>query len=267
MVATPKRIEISTINVNGIRAAARKGLLEWLAESSADFVCLQEVRATAAETEVALAPALAAGWHLAHSESAIKGRAGVGVLSRIPAAAVRSGFLGGELLDANGRYLEADYGDMTVASVYVPTGDAGTQRQVDKEEFLDALAKHLATKQERFAVSGDWNIAHTELDLKAWKSNLKNSGFLLSERSRLDSLIGPAGPLVDVMRQMHPGQPGPYSWWSYRGRAFDNDAGWRIDCQYVTPDLAARATSGRVERAAAYDQRWSDHAPVTVSYG
>ncbi|CAM3800713.1 exodeoxyribonuclease III [Smaragdicoccus niigatensis] len=255
---------VSTINVNGVRAAARKGLLDWLASTEADFVCVQEVRATDADAQKALEPAISAGWHFVHTECTDKGRAGVGILSRRPADAVRVGFEGD--VDLSGRYLEADFGGLTVASVYVPTGDAGTPRQDEKEQFLAALRTHMLRNESQYVVCGDWNVAHTELDIKAWKTNLKNSGFLPSERAWLDSVVGPNAPFVDVVRHLHPGTPGPYSWWSYRGRAFDNDAGWRIDCHFATPDRAHRAKDARVERADAYDQRWSDHAPVTVQY-
>lgn len=268
---------VSTINVNGVRAAARKGLLTWLESTEADFVCVQEVRASDLEAKTALAAALAAGWHFAHTECEAKGRAGVGILSRRPAKSVLVGFASD--VDTSGRYIEAEFDGITVGSVYVPTGDAGTDRQVEKEQFLDDLRAHMVSHTSDYVVCGDWNVAHSELDIKAWKSNLKNSGFLPSERAWLDSVVGRAsgacgvsesgrssGPFVDVVRSLRPGEPGPYSWWSYRGRAFDNDAGWRIDCHFATPDLASRAKDARVERADAYDQRWSDHAPVTVQY-
>ena len=255
---------LSTVNVNGVRAAAKKGLLEWLDSSVADFVCVQEVRATADEARKALAPALHAGWHFIHAECEAKGRAGVGILSRKKPDDVRIGFQ--SAVDTSGRYVEATYGALTIGSVYVPTGDAGTERQVEKEQFLADLRVHMLAHSANYVVCGDWNVAHCELDIKAWKSNLKNSGFLPSERAWLDSVVGADSPFVDVVRHLLPGQPGPYSWHSYRGRAFDNDAGWRIDCHFTTADLAERAKDARVERAAAYDERWSDHAPVTVQY-
>ncbi|MCP2289188.1 exodeoxyribonuclease III [Nocardia amikacinitolerans] len=254
---------ISTINVNGVRAATGKGMLEWLAATEADIVCLQETRATDEQTRAALAPALADGWWLAHAEPGAKGRAGVGILSRREPKAVRIGF-GSAEFDASGRYLEADFDELTVASVYVHSGDAGTPRQDEKYRFMAEFGAYLKARTGDFVVSGDWNIAHTERDLKNWKGNLKSAGFLPEERAWIDELI--AAGYVDVVRQLHPGVDGPYSWWSYRGRAFDNDSGWRIDYALARGELPGRAKQAVVERAAAYDQRWSDHAPVTVQY-
>lgn len=262
---------ISTVNVNGVRAAAKKGLLEWLTATDADIVCLQETRADDRQLHATLAPALDGGWHLASAESGVKGRNGVAVLSRRPADAVRTGHGDDEFAEA-GRYLEADFDDVTVASLYLPSGEVGTERQDEKERFLGSFGDHLtrsaaaATAAGRHVVvCGDWNIAHTELDLKNHKGNVKNSGFLPHERAWMDAVFGAYG-WVDVVRGLHPDVAGPYSWWSYRGKAFDNDSGWRIDYQVATPALAERAKEAVVERAAAYDLRWSDHAPVTVRY-
>ncbi|MFQ6393145.1 exodeoxyribonuclease III [Nocardia sp. KC 131] len=254
---------IATVNVNGVRAAAGKGMLAWLAATEADIVCLQETRATDEQTRAALAPALADGWSLALAEPEAKGRAGVGILSRRAPQEVRIGF-GSKEFDASGRYLEADFDDVTVASVYVHSGDVGTPRQDEKYRFMAELGAYLTGRGGEFVVSGDWNIAPSELDIKNWKGNLKSAGFLPQERAWIDELL--AAGYVDVVRRLHPGVEGPYSWWSYRGRAFDNDSGWRIDYQLARGDLAARAKQAVVERAAAYDQRWSDHAPVTVQY-
>ncbi|MCX5044454.1 exodeoxyribonuclease III [Aldersonia sp. NBC_00410] len=263
---------VSTVNVNGIRAAARKGLLGWLDSTTADVVALQETRATEEQAQAALAPAVARGWHLVGAEPEAKGRSGVAILSRQRPEAVRVGFGDGEFA-ASCRYLEADFGPVAVASVYVPSGDVGTERQDAKYRFMDAFAAHLTARVAQLQavgrellVCGDWNIAHAEADIAAWKSNLKSSGFLPDERAWLDGLIGPGAVLVDVVRRLYPDVAGPYSWWSYRGRAFDNDAGWRIDYHMATPGLAERAKQATVERAPAYDQRWSDHAPVTVQY-
>ena len=151
----------------------------------------------------------------------------------------------------HGRYVEVDIDGLTVASVYIQTGEAGTDRQLEKERFMSALAYRMATLTDRGAVvCGDWNIAHTENDIKNWRGNVKKSGFLPSERQWLTELM--ATGWVDVVRKLHPDVAGPYSWWSWRGRAFDNDAGWRIDYQLATPALAGRARAARVERAAAY---------------
>lgn len=262
---------VSTVNVNGVRAAAGKGLLAWLATEPADIVCLQEVRATEQQFHAAIAPALDAGWYVVSAESEDKGRAGVAILSRRPADSARVGFDEDEFA-ASGRYVEADFGDLTVGSLYLPTGEAGTPKQEEKERFMASFAAHLnhrAAEAEAAArhmvVCGDWNIAHTERDIKNWKGNVKKSGFLPGERAWLDALLAD-GRWVDVVRALHPDVDGPYSWWSYRGKAFDTDAGWRIDYHLATAGLAARAKEARVERAATYAERWSDHAPVTVQF-
>ncbi|MFC9787614.1 exodeoxyribonuclease III [Rhodococcus sp. NPDC127528] len=262
---------ITTVNVNGVRAAAKKGLLEWVDATEADVICLQETRADDKQLRATLAPALDGGWHLASAEPSAKGRNGVAVLSRRPADAVRVGHGDDEFADA-GRYLEADFDELTVASLYLPSGEVGTARQEEKERFLDSFGRHLAATaaaalaaDRHVVVCGDWNIAHTELDLKNHKGNTKNSGFLPNERAWMGSVFGEFG-WVDVVRELHPDLPGPYSWWSYRGKAFDNDSGWRIDYQVCTAALAERAKAAVVERAESYDRRWSDHAPVTVQY-
>lgn len=260
---------VSTVNVNGIRAAIKQrspenlGLLPWLADTAADVVCLQETRADDDQLAAALAPALDDGWQLASAEPHVKGRSGVAVLSRHPIRASR--LLRSDEFGSHGRYLEVDTADVTVASVYVQTGEADTDRQREKERFMAVLAERMAVLADRDAVvCGDWNIAHTELDIKNWKGNVKKSGFLPGERQWLTDLLDSGW--VDVVRMLHPDVPGPYAWWSWRGRAFDNDAGWRIDYQLASRRLASRAVAARVERADAYALRWSDHAPVTVQY-
>jgi exodeoxyribonuclease-3 len=263
---------VSTINVNGIRAAVKErspenlGLLPWLKTTAADVVCLQETRAADEQLAEALAPALADGWLLASADPHLKGRNGVAVLSRHPITRVLIGPEADEFA-AHGRYLEVDTGGLTVASVYFPTGEAETDRQLEKERFMAAVAARmevLRRKRSGAVVCGDWNIGHTEHDIKAWKANQKKAGFLPAERQWLTDLL--ATGWVDVVRVLHPDVPGPYSWWSWRGKAFDNDAGWRIDYQLATAKLAGRVVSARVERADAYSLRWSDHAPVTVEY-
>ncbi|MCG5431723.1 exodeoxyribonuclease III [Mycobacterium sp. MYCO198283] len=263
---------VTTVNVNGIRAAVRhrsaenRGLLPWLAATTADVVCLQETRADDDQLADALAPALTDGWFLSAAGPHLKGRNGVAVLSRRAPDAMRIGVPGADEFAAHGRYLEVDLGELTVASIYIPTGEAGTARQQEKERFCAAIGDRMARLRDgRDAVlCGDWNIAPTELDIKNWRGNVKKSGFLPEERAWVAGLL--ASGWVDVVRALHPGVPGPYSWWSWRGRAFDNDAGWRIDYQLATPRLGARAVTARVERADAYALRWSDHAPVTVEY-
>ncbi|WP_186781196.1 exodeoxyribonuclease III [Streptomyces sp. CBG9] len=263
-------LTVTTANVNGLRAAAKKGYVEWLAATDADVVCLQEVRAE--ESQLPEAVRAPEGWHVVFAPAAAKGRAGVALLTRRAPEQVRTGF-GSAEFDTSGRYVEADLPGVTVASLYLPSGEVGTERQDEKERFMAEFLEYLKELRARAAadgrevvVCGDWNIAHQEADLKNWKANRKSSGFLPEERAWLDRVYAEAG-YADVMRALHPEQAGPYSWWSYRGRAFDNDSGWRIDLHVATPDLAARAVKGQVERAATHEERWSDHAPVTVVYG
>ena len=261
-------LTVSTVNVNGLRAAAKKGFVEWLAATEADVVCLQETRAEPDQLPAELLEP--AGWHTTLAESEIKGRAGVALLSRTAPDAVRVGF-GSPEFDRGGRYVEYELADVVVASLYLPSGDAGTPKQDEKYRFLDAFLAHLVELRAKaeadgreVLVCGDWNIAHRPEDLKSWKTNQRSAGFLPEERAWLDQLY--AAGYTDVVRALHPDTAGPYSWWSYRGKAFDNDSGWRIDLHVATAGLADKAVSAVTERAATYAERWSDHAPVTVRY-
>lgn len=262
-------LTVTTVNVNGLRAAAKKGFVPWLAGTSADVICLQEVRAEPQQLpEEVRDPG---GWHVVHAPAAAKGRAGVSLYTRREPERVRVGF-GSTEFDGSGRYVEADLPGVTVASLYLPSGEVGTERQDEKVRFMGEFLPYLKGLKERAAadgrevlVCGDWNIAHQEADLKNWKANRKSSGFLPEEREWLTRVFTEA-EYVDVVRALHPDQEGPYTWWSYRGKAFDNDSGWRIDYAVATPGLAGRAVKAYVERAAAYDLRWSDHAPVTTVF-
>ncbi|WP_406688739.1 exodeoxyribonuclease III [Saccharopolyspora sp. ID03-671] len=261
-------LTLSTVNVNGLRAAAKKGFVEWLAGTGADVICMQETRAEPDQLTAEVREP--AGWHATLAPSSAKGRAGVAIYSRTEPEDVRIGF-GSAEFDDSGRYLEFDLPGVTVASLYLPSGEVGTARQDEKERFMKEFGEYLTGLRERatsagreVVVCGDWNIAHQEVDLKNWKANQKSAGFLPEERAWLTEVF--ESGYTDVVRSLHPEGPGPYSWWSYRGKAFDNDSGWRIDYQVATPGLAERATAAVVERAPSYDQRWSDHAPVTVTY-
>jgi exodeoxyribonuclease-3 len=262
-------LTIASVNVNGIRAAVRKGMLDWISQRQPQVITLQEVRAP----DEMVAPLLGEGWHVTHAECGTKGRAGVAIASRIPFIATRSGE--GELcFDGTGRWIEADLPTengtiLTVVSAYVHTGDAESpERMREKHAFFDAATARLielAADGRHLLLTGDLNVAHREVDLKNWKGNLKSAGFLPEERAHFDRWFEELG-LVDVARSLAGPGPGPYTWWSYRGKAFDNDAGWRIDYQIASPEWAARAQATWVDRAAEYSQRWSDHAPVVVQY-
>jgi exodeoxyribonuclease III len=277
-------LTVACANVNGIRAAVRRGIQPWLAGRRPEVLCLQEVRAGDAE----LVAALGEGWSGVHAQAQAKGRAGVAVMSRRPPVAVRVGMADvdagpGSQFARSGRWVEADLplaaplpatpgttadGVLTAISVYVPKGEAGTDKQQEKYSFLDAAAarlRQLAGQGRQVVVCGDLNIAHREVDLKNWKGNRDRAGFLPRERAWLDDLLGDGG-WVDVHRALAGAGPGPYTWWSWRGRAFDTDAGWRIDYQLATAALAARAVKAEVDRAPSYAARWSDHAPLVVGY-
>jgi exodeoxyribonuclease-3 len=261
-------LRVATVNVNGIRAAQRRGMGAWLEERAPGIVCLQEVRAD----DDTLSAVMGAGWHGVHEEAAsAKGRAGVAVLSRTEPIAVRSGL--GEFVSA-GRWVEADWalaGEpelLTVVSTYVHTGEADTPKQEEKYRFLADIRERmnkLAADGRHLVVCGDFNIAHREADLKNWKGNLKKSGFLPQERAWMDSLFDEDG-FVDTHRQLAGEGPGPYSWFSWRGRAWDTGAGWRIDYVIASAPLARLAVAADVDRAATYEQRWSDHSPVVVDF-
>jgi exodeoxyribonuclease III len=262
-------LTVSTVNVNGLRAAAKKGFVEWLATTKADVVACQEVRAEASQLPAEVVEP--EGWFAVHAPSAVKGRNGVAIYSRVEPGEIRVGFGEPEFEDS-GRYLEVHLPNVVVASLYLPSGDVGTERQAEKERFMAAFLPYLVELRAKAAaagrevvVVGDWNIAYDTVDLKNWRGNRKNSGFLPEEREWLGRVYTEAG-YTDVQRRLDPEGPGPYTWWSYRGQAFDNDSGWRIDCQLATPGLAEKVVEVVVERAAAYDQRWSDHAPVTATY-
>ena len=245
--------------------------MAWLAAQEADVLCLQEVRATDEQLAQCLDEGGFGDWHVAHTEAAAKGRAGVAVVSRAPHLRASTS-VGAEEFDGSGRWVEVDLatpaGTVTVVSTYVHTGEAGTDRQSEKLRFLDEVGSRMARWAEAghlAVVTGDLNIAHHEDDLKNWKGNLKKSGFLPEERAHLDRWFSEL-QWADVHRTLHGPGPGPYTWWSWRGKAFDNDAGWRIDYQLASRPLADRAGRAVVGRAEAYDQRWSDHAAVVVDY-
>ena len=266
-------LKIASVNVNGIRAAARKNMGEWVQESNPDVLCLQEVRAPTEDlTELSTnGPlAVAEGWNIFDDLATAKGRAGVAVLSKHKVLS-SSTKLGPDDFDSAGRWLEAkiEVGDQTVTviSCYVHSGEVDTPKQIEKYKFLDAMTirmQELMDSGQHAVIVGDLNVGHTELDIKNWKGNLKNSGFLQEERVYFDGFQKMGW--VDVGRTSHPDQPGPYTWWSYRGKAFDTDAGWRIDYQLATPALAKLSQTYQVDRAPSYDTRWSDHSPVVVEY-
>lgn len=274
-------LRIASVNVNGVRAAFRKGMGEWLDGRGVDILAMQEVRASTEDLE----GLLGAEWDILHDAATAKGRAGVALASRRKARIHRVE-LGAEEFDSAGRWIEADYEVddriVTVVSTYVHSGEVGTPKQDEKYKFLEAMLvrlPELAAHSELAVIMGDLNVGHRELDIKNWKGNRKSAGFLLEERSYFDAFFHEPGAFeavdgltreglgwVDVGRRWAGEVPGPYTWWSQRGQAFDTDTGWRIDYQVATPALAAAVTNYTVDKADAWDKRWSDHAPVVVDY-
>ena len=271
--ALKKDLRIASVNVNGLRAAYKNGMAAWLEPRDVDILCLQEVRAP----DAIVRQLLGEGWHILHAEAEAKGRAGVAIASREEPIATRSG-IGDDYFATAGRWVEADFRvtdasgervQLTVASAYVHSGEVDTPKQDDKYRFLDAMSTRLpelSKHSDHALVVGDLNVAHTPLDIRNWKGNLKKAGFLPEERAYFDRFLGEDIGWHDVHRTMSGEMDGPYTWWSWRGKAFDNDAGWRIDYHLATPALAASATSAVVDRAATYDTRFSDHAPLVVDY-
>ena len=260
-------MRVITLNANGIRSAQRKGLFEWLPRQDADFLCLQETKAQRADLREE-ADFVPSGWNAFFSDARKKGYAGVALYTRKQPDQVLS-TLGEPEFDDEGRYLEARFGHLSVVSLYLPSGSAGPDRQASKDRFLEFFLPRLRewrTNGRQYVICGDWNIAHRNIDLKNWRSNQKNSGFLPHERAWLDRVFGETTTglgWIDGYRSLHPTVEGEgYTWWSNRGNAYANNVGWRIDYQVITPTLA-----GTVRRAAVYkDTRFSDHAPLTLDY-
>jgi len=274
-MAKQPALTVATANLNGVRAAHRRGGLQWLADCGADILCLQEVRATHGQLHETLADSPLADWHVVHDPAPQLGRAGVAIVSRTPFTVSRNA-VRHAALDRSGRWLEADYdtavGPVTIVSTYIHAGEVGTPRQDEKWLFLDAMHKRLeslrraAAKDGRHVlVAGDFNIAHREVDLKNWRGNRENSGFLPREREYLDRWFN-SPAWVDLGRAFGGDGPGPYTWWSWRGRGFDTDGGWRIDYLMASAGLAGLATGVTVAKAPTYAERWSDHAPVIGTF-
>lgn len=269
---------IASVNVNGIRAAYRKGMGDWLNERKPDIVAIQEVRAERSDIDALVD----SSWHIVNDEATAKGRAGVAIVSRIQPIEVRTDF-GATDFDSAGRWLEADFQIngkvVTVVSCYVHSGEADTPKQVEKFKFLDAFEVRLAelgANGNLALVMGDLNVGHRTLDIKNWKGNTKKAGFLPAERAYFDRIVGAEGDeaynagaglgWIDLGRRFAGEVPGPYTWWSQRGQAFDTDTGWRIDYHLASPALAPSALTYAIDKAGSWDTRWSDHAPVVIDY-
>jgi exodeoxyribonuclease-3 len=255
-------LKIISANLNGVRSAAKKGFFEWMSKQNADMVCVQELKAQVGDMtpELLTPPGYFGYFH--HAEK--KGYSGAGIYCRQQPDKVQIGFDSAEF-DPEGRYVQCDFGNLSVVSVYCPSGSSSEERQQAKFRFMKEFFPHLkklGTGGREVVICGDWNIAHKEIDLKNWKSNQKNSGFLPEERAWLTRVFDELG-WQDVYRLLHPDTTGEaYTWWSNRGQAWANNVGWRIDYQVATPGIAAKAKAAAVYK----DERFSDHAPLTIRY-
>lgn len=254
-------MKVISFNANGIRSATNKGFFEWLHAQEPDFLCIQEIKADAAQ----LIPDLLYypdDYFCVYYSAQKKGYSGVAILAKKKPLHVAKGF-GVDWCDVEGRYIRFDYETLSIASIYFPSGTSGEERQQLKYEFLDHFEKHLDELKQthrHLILCGDYNIAHRAIDLKNWKSNQKNSGFLPQERDWMDKLYGEWG-MVDAFRVLNQ-EPDQYTWWSHRGRAYEKNVGWRIDYQVITPELALSVRHVHIESK----HRFSDHAPLIVEY-
>lgn len=254
-------MKVISLNANGIRSAARKGFYEWLAGEQADMVCIQETKAHEAQLrdEAMYFPS---GYHCEYVDAEKKGYSGVAIYSRHqPTEVIKS--MGFERCDAEGRYLQFDYDNLSIISIYLPSGTSGDERQGVKYECLAGFADHLKrlkSNGRELIVCGDYNIAHKQIDIKNWRGNQNHSGFLPEERAWLDDLFGPMG-FVDAFRVKNQ-LADEYTWWSNRGQARANNVGWRIDYQVITPGLADKVATVDIYRG----EKFSDHAPLTIEY-
>ncbi len=255
-------MRIISANLNGIRAAAKKGFFEWMQAQQPDVVCIQETKAQ--EHQLVAELHFPEGYHAYFCDAERKGYSGVAIYSRRePDRVVRGLGEGFEDMDAEGRYIQADFGDLSVASLYLPSGSSKEERQQVKYSFMYRLEERMLAMQadgRHYIICGDWNIVHKAIDIKNFKANQKNSGCLPEERAWLDKLFGPLG-WVDGFRVVEP-RAHQYTWWSNRGQAWANNVGWRIDYQVITPALAEKVSAASIYQ----QERFSDHAPLILDY-
>ncbi|MBT8516918.1 exodeoxyribonuclease III [Polynucleobacter paneuropaeus] len=255
-------LRIISANLNGIRSAAKKGFLPWAIAQKPDFICMQELKAQRDDLEEDILNPTGLKGYFHHAEK--KGYSGCGIYTPHQPDDVLYGF-GNAEFDAEGRYVEARFKKLSVISVYMPSGSSSEERQEAKFRYLEAFLPHLVKLKKsgrEIVLCGDVNIAHQEIDLKNWKGNLKNSGFLPEERAWLTNLFDKVG-YVDIYRRLEPKTSDEcYTWWSQRGQAYAKNVGWRIDYQIATPAIAASAKKASVYKS----ERFSDHAPLIIDY-
>jgi exodeoxyribonuclease-3 len=253
-------MRVISVNLNGIRAAARKGFFFWLRRQKADLVCLQELKAQLHQLEDR--QFWPPSFHCYYHPAQRPGYSGVAIYARHEPEEVREG-IGWADVDAEGRFIEARFGRLSVISLYMPSGSHSEERQQIKFGVMQRLMPYLGELRDNgreYILCGDWNIAHKAIDLKNWRSNQKNSGFLPEERAWMDELFGPAG-FMDAFRVVNP-EPEQYTWWSNRGRAWEKNVGWRIDYQVITPGLRDKVRAASIYKT----KRFSDHAPLIMDY-
>lgn len=251
-------MRITTFNCNGIRSAARKGFFNWFQQEQPDILCLQETKAHLHQLQDDLFHP--PGYHCNYFDAVKKGYSGTAIYSRREPDRIIRGF-GWQLADEEARFIQADFDDLSVISLYMPSGSSGPERQQVKFDFLDQFRPLLASlrrNQRHYVICGDWNMCHQAIDLKNWRSNQKNSGFLPEERAWLTALYEELG-YVDAFRHLYP-ERHVYSWWSNRGQARANNVGWRLDYHVITPGLLEQLESAEIYTG----QNFSDHAPVTL---
>lgn len=253
-------MRIITLNANGIRAAERKGFFHWLAKQNADVVCLQETKAQQEQLQAKVF--WPEDYHCFYHDAEKKGYSGVALFSKKQPCAVKHG-IGWPGMDREGRFIEARFGNLSVISLYLPSGTSGQERQQIKFDVLDRLSPYLQELSQNgrhYVICGDWNIAHKKIDLKNWRNNQKNSGFLPEERAWMDRLFDNTN-WFDAFRLTNP-DPDQYTWWSNRGQAWSRNVGWRIDYQVISGSLKNRVLSSHIYK----DERFSDHAPLIMNY-
>ena len=253
-------MKIITLNANGIRSAHKKGFFHWLRYQRADIICIQETKAQIEQlTESILSPR---GYYSYFNDAVKKGYSGVAIYSRKEPNNI-STKLGWEPAESEGRYLQVDFDTLSIVSVYLPSGSSGEKRQNIKFDFMNnftPMLQQILSEEREYIICGDWNIAHKNIDLRNWRSNQKNSGFLPEEREWMEKLLS-AGGFIDAFREVNK-KPDQYTWWSNRGQAWAKNVGWRIDYQIVTPGLQKKIKKVRIFK----DKRFSDHSPLIIDY-
>jgi exodeoxyribonuclease-3 len=253
-------MKITTLNINGVRAGARKGFFDWLQKNSPDVVCLQETKAHLEQLQDPIF--MPQGYHAYYVDAEKKGYSGVALYSKQEPERIIT-TVDHPIMDSEARYIQADFPGLSVVSLYLPSGSSSESRQDIKYQIMDfylELLKKQLTEDREYIICGDWNIAHKKIDIKNWRGNQKNSGFLPEERAWLDTLFDEVG-FIDAFRMVNQEEE-QYTWWSNRGRAWDNNVGWRIDYHIVTPGLKDKIKSAEIFKT----ERFSDHAPLTIQY-